>query len=511
MPNNIVQYNLLISCPGDITKEEISAINRAVERFNLAYEKVMGIQIRTRHWSKDSYAQSGGKPQDLLNEQFVKDCDLTIALFWTRFGTPTDRYGSGTEEEIEIMLENGKQVFLGFSEIQISPEHLASSESVEEYKKISELKEKYKGWGIFFDYSSVKELEEKFYAHLSTHFIIQNKKDEIGETLTSKLSIQSVSADNTLHETIKLDNFVEAVFPFNPLDEVIALFKKISIYDIYDFENEKSLGTLNYLDDITDSFYPKLKFDKTKQSVIEDCAQTLDIDLNENFFSLGTLAKGIIPTNMMGGYSVKGSDEEKKKFQDLNDLYDVIKYCISILEFKEKYKGLQCIKLVISNDGKAFDEDIEVTLSFKKDMLIKHRELPFIESDFMIPISFEHSDEDIFGIVKTSKYFDYESTRNQTPIVNAYRPQMPMHFLGNDYSDPIETFYDRLDDIFIYDYFEEGDEVILQFRFDYLKHNTKAAFPSVIFVKHGDADIEYVLRSKRSKDEVRGKIKKMDE
>ena len=28
-------------------------------------------------------------------------------MFWTRFGTPTDEYGSGTEEEIEIMLPDG--------------------------------------------------------------------------------------------------------------------------------------------------------------------------------------------------------------------------------------------------------------------------------------------------------------------------------------------------------------------------------------------------------------------
>ena len=102
MPQNVIQYDLLISCPGDI-KEEIEVINRTVQKFNDQFSDTLGISIRTRHWSKNSYPQSGGKPQALLNEQFVKKCDAAVALFWTRFGTPTDEYGSGTEEEIEIM------------------------------------------------------------------------------------------------------------------------------------------------------------------------------------------------------------------------------------------------------------------------------------------------------------------------------------------------------------------------------------------------------------------------
>ena len=103
MPRSVVQYDLLISCPGDI-KDELDIINNAVEKFNQQFSEALGISIRTRHWSKSSYAQSGGKPQTILNNQFVNDCDAAVAVFWTRFGTPTDDYGSGTEEEIENML-----------------------------------------------------------------------------------------------------------------------------------------------------------------------------------------------------------------------------------------------------------------------------------------------------------------------------------------------------------------------------------------------------------------------
>lgn len=120
MAQNVTLYNLLISCPGDI-KKEVTLIEAAVDEFNELYAETLGITIKTRHWSKSSYAQSGGKPQALLNEQFVNKCDAAVAIFWTRFGTPTDEYGSGTEEEIEIMLQSGKQVFMYFSDKPIPP------------------------------------------------------------------------------------------------------------------------------------------------------------------------------------------------------------------------------------------------------------------------------------------------------------------------------------------------------------------------------------------------------
>ena len=120
MPKSVTQYDLLISCPGDI-KEEINAIERSVHKFNEMFGSTLNIAIRTRHWSKSSFAQSGDKPQNLLNKQFVDDCDAAVALFWTRFGTPTDEYGSGTEEEIMKMLAEGKQVFMYFSDAPLPP------------------------------------------------------------------------------------------------------------------------------------------------------------------------------------------------------------------------------------------------------------------------------------------------------------------------------------------------------------------------------------------------------
>ena len=115
---NVTVYDLLLSCPGDVLDLK-NIIEECITAFNSTLGKLNNIRIDLKHWSTDSFPQSGGKPQKLLNEQFVNDCDLCVALLGTRFGTPTDNYDSGTEEEIEIMLSQEKQVFLYFIERQV--------------------------------------------------------------------------------------------------------------------------------------------------------------------------------------------------------------------------------------------------------------------------------------------------------------------------------------------------------------------------------------------------------
>lgn len=138
-------YDLLLSCPGDAYGECYPAVKKAIERFNADPQINNSVIISLKHWSTDSYPQSGGQAQKLLNSQIVNDADIAIAIFWTRFGTPTDDYGSGTEEEIDLLLKNKKQVFLYFLDKPVPPSITDSPEYIESRKKITLLREKYDG------------------------------------------------------------------------------------------------------------------------------------------------------------------------------------------------------------------------------------------------------------------------------------------------------------------------------------------------------------------------------
>lgn len=101
-----------------------------------------------------------------MNKQIVETSDLAVAVFWTKFGEPTEHYASGTEEEIETMISNGKQVFVYFLDKPISPSTLNSKE----YKKIINFKKKYCGQGIYVTVKDEIKLESDILDGLTHYF-----------------------------------------------------------------------------------------------------------------------------------------------------------------------------------------------------------------------------------------------------------------------------------------------------------------------------------------------------
>lgn len=64
------------------------------------------------------------RPQKLINQRLLVDCDLLIGVFWTRLGSPTGNEASGTVEEIHRHLNAGKPAMIYFSSKPVAPESL---------------------------------------------------------------------------------------------------------------------------------------------------------------------------------------------------------------------------------------------------------------------------------------------------------------------------------------------------------------------------------------------------
>lgn len=70
MPKNVTQFDLLVSCPSDV-RQELDLIKETIETFNRIFGLANNARLEMRHWSADSYPESGGHPQEILNKQFV--------------------------------------------------------------------------------------------------------------------------------------------------------------------------------------------------------------------------------------------------------------------------------------------------------------------------------------------------------------------------------------------------------------------------------------------------------
>ena len=492
MAQNVTLYNLLISCPGDV-KEEVALIESAVDEFNELYSETLGITIKTRHWSKSSYAQSGGKAQELLNEQFVNKCDAAVAIFWTRFGSPTDEYGSGTEEEIEIMLQSGKQVFMYFSDKPIPP----SNRSGNGYEKIQAFREKYKDRGIYFTYSSDEEFKKMFFAHLSMYFLSEKRVSETVNEYYSKLKLLGIDQNGRLSEDA-------TVYPFI-LNTEITMKKYItSIKDMYQEISYMNVGSRST---VVNAFLTGLTnpvdIDGGEKEIIIAVAEQLECELPDSFFELGNLNKDNLTIDPFSGSKLNGTQEEKRKYWKIKELYDIISNALEWAPVEKAFSGMNCIKLAVQNSGTIIDEDLEVTFEVPKESLITLDEFPKFNNAEMRYLLKDCDMSLLFGIESTSECIGYsESKQNRRTF---YGPRS-YGILGyvSDYSD---CFSDKLKDVFCYVFYPNQNKYIVKLKIDYIKHNTTVAFPTILFVKNEIAEIPYKITSKNNPDVVEGRIK----
>ena len=485
MAQNVVLYNLLISCPGDV-QGEVKLIEDAVGEFNELYTKPLGITIQTRHWSKSSYAQSGGKPQALLNEQFVSECDAAVAIFWTRFGTPTDEYGSGTEEEIEIMLQSGKQVFMYFSDKSCPPSQVDD----EGYKRVRAFREKYKDKGVYFTYSTDEEFRKLFLAHLSMYFLSDKRVKDIASERCSGLKLLGIDENGKLSEDV-------SIYQFRPntnitmeeyMDSIRAIYQEIAGIKV---GRRTSIPAGLFL-------YQPVDINEEEKEFITSIAKILELELPEDFFDLGNLSKNPLSSDFLTGPRLEGSADEIRKYEKIQELQETISDALKWARVEEAFSDKRCIKLAIQNCGKAIDEDVEITVEIPQKSLLTLDEFPQFSNKTMGYLLNECAMDVLFGISSTAEYLEYsESQKNSSPYYRSSSHGLPG--IIPDYSGDFKA---ELDDIFCYSIYPSGDNYILKLKVDYIKHNTSVAFPSVLFLTEVITGIPYIITSMSNRDIV---------
>ncbi len=496
MPSTVTQYEILISCPGDI-EGVIPLINSAVEKFNTQYSKVLSIRLSTNHWSYSSYNQSGGKAQDLLNKQFIHGCDAAIAIFWTRFGTPTDKYGSGTEEEIEDMLAAGKQVFMYFCDKPVDSKLLLDDGAREQYQKVKSFQERYakEGKGIYSSFASDDEFVEKLFAHISQHFLTTERIASLQPAKKSELHLKGIQNGKLT------DHFY--ISQFKPNTDRTSEARHQSITKLFASIRKTHVGIPNEFN----TFGRKpAEFSDKKIELIKKYAKVSGIALSEDFFSLGGLAEEILSASALyGGRDYTGTKDEKRKIRQLDALYDEIIELSDWAPFEKEYSQLNCIQLAISNTGTSFDEDIEIELSVLRGKVVFPHDLPRLDQHSAKYIVNECDVSFLVGIPATATINNYWSSEDDSAPHTISRNLTPAGypFVVPDYE---KIFMDELVDSFEYSFFEDNNQDIIKLHVKYLKHNTAIAFPTVLFVSEPFSEIKYRITSKHNADEIHGAI-----
>lgn len=166
MPQQGLIFRALIASPSDCVQER-KIIPEVIRAWNAVHSIDRSTIIEPVLWETHSRPAFGDRPQELLNQQLVKNCDLVIGAFWTRLGTPTGKAESGTAEEIEQFRSEGKPVLLYFSSAPAVPDSI----DADQYKALVEYKKGLSESGLYFIYESLADFRDQLQRHFASHMI----------------------------------------------------------------------------------------------------------------------------------------------------------------------------------------------------------------------------------------------------------------------------------------------------------------------------------------------------
>jgi len=179
-------FNVMIASPGDVASER-NIVREVIFEWNTIHSQVRKIVLMPVGWETHSSPEMGERPQEIINKQILDKCDLLVGVFWTRIGTETGEYISGTVEEIEKHIESGKPTMIYFSNQPVRPD----SVDEEQYSKLKEFKSSCQNRGLYETYDNYSEFKDKIYRQLQLkineheYFTISDSKNDIGHVVES--------------------------------------------------------------------------------------------------------------------------------------------------------------------------------------------------------------------------------------------------------------------------------------------------------------------------------------
>jgi len=154
-------FKVMIASPSDVATER-AIVRELLSEWNVVHSDNSRTVLLPIGWETHSVPEMGDRPQSIINKQILKDCDLLVGVFWTRIGTATGQFASGTVEEIEEHIKDGKPAMLYFSAAPVVPDSIEP----DQYRQLQTFKKSCQSRGLYESYSDVNDFRAKLYRHL---------------------------------------------------------------------------------------------------------------------------------------------------------------------------------------------------------------------------------------------------------------------------------------------------------------------------------------------------------
>lgn len=168
MPDQVTRLRIFIASPSDVRRER-EILRNVVNQLNITLGESDNCVLDIVGW-EDACPEVGELPvQEVINRQIPSvECDIFVGVMWGRFGTPTDEYDSGTEEEFrraeKALREKGRpKILFYFCE---RPVTISTPEQVEQLGKVLAFKKSLSDSGLVGVYADCEKFAESVGPHL---------------------------------------------------------------------------------------------------------------------------------------------------------------------------------------------------------------------------------------------------------------------------------------------------------------------------------------------------------
>jgi hypothetical protein len=169
MAGKVRPIRVFVASPGDVQIER-DALQGVVNELNRTFYALIpqsGIRVELVRWETD-VAPDLGRPQEVINAQ-IRDYDIFVGIFWKRFGTPTGKAKSGTEEEFEIALKRrtkhgAPRIMIYFNVTPVRPPQ--SREELDQLTKVFEFRQRFNAIGLAWTYEGDRVFTDAIRPHL---------------------------------------------------------------------------------------------------------------------------------------------------------------------------------------------------------------------------------------------------------------------------------------------------------------------------------------------------------
>ena len=189
MTQPVTMIRVFWSAPGDIA-DECVAFFETVSEWNDVHSAAQSATLKPVAWKTDTFP-AAGRPQAVINEQALDTSDILVAVFWSRFGTPTGVADSGTEEEIRRSVAAGRPVMLYFCEREIP----AGASDPDQLRRLAQFREEFRRTALVHPYRSGEDFRRAFAQHLAmaVNMVLKRQRsDYVGPVTREPATPQNV-------------------------------------------------------------------------------------------------------------------------------------------------------------------------------------------------------------------------------------------------------------------------------------------------------------------------------